>query len=96
MRSRSQRDEASGVVGTGRRREDPSDLDEVVRATVEKTLNARLDAEAESLCGTRKISRVASTGWGQSKTTITQQPSNRRLTLNVRKDRALPREQDTT
>ena len=29
-------------------------LDEVVRATVEETLNALLDAEADELCGARK------------------------------------------
>jgi len=29
-------------------------LDEVVRATVEETLNALLDAEADHLCGARK------------------------------------------
>lgn len=30
-------------------------LDEVVRATVEETLNALLDAEADHLCGARKV-----------------------------------------
>jgi hypothetical protein len=29
-------------------------LDKVVRATVEETLNALLDAEADQLCGARK------------------------------------------
>jgi len=33
-------------------------LDEVVRATVEETLNALLDAEADHLCGARKYERV--------------------------------------
>jgi|GEM_PF-2451806 transposase-like protein len=33
-------------------------LDEVVRATVEETLNALLDAEADRLCGARKYERV--------------------------------------
>jgi hypothetical protein len=33
-------------------------LDEVVRATVEETLNALLDAEAEHLCGARKYERT--------------------------------------
>ena len=32
-------------------------LDEVVRATVEETLNALLDAEADHLCGARKYER---------------------------------------
>jgi hypothetical protein len=32
-------------------------LDEVVRSTVEKTLNALLDAEANRLCGARKYER---------------------------------------
>jgi transposase-like protein len=35
-----------------------SHLDEVVRATVEETLNALLDAEADHLCGARKYERV--------------------------------------
>jgi len=35
-----------------------SHLDEVVRATVEETLNALLDAEAEQLCGARKYERT--------------------------------------
>lgn len=30
-------------------------LDEVVRSTVEETLNALLDAEADRLCGARRI-----------------------------------------
>jgi putative transposase len=34
-----------------------SHLTEVVRATVEKTLNALLDAEADQLCGARKYER---------------------------------------
>ncbi|MHB8416328.1 MAG: IS256 family transposase [Acidiferrobacteraceae bacterium] len=33
-------------------------LDEVVRATVEETLNALLDAEADQLCGARKYERT--------------------------------------
>ena len=33
-------------------------LDEVVRATVEETLNALLDAEADGLCGARKYERT--------------------------------------
>ena len=33
-------------------------LDEVVRATVEETLNALLDAEANQLCGARKYERT--------------------------------------
>jgi putative transposase len=33
-------------------------LDEVVRSTVEETLNALLDAEADQLCGARKYERV--------------------------------------
>lgn len=33
-------------------------LDEVVRATVEETLNALLDAEADDLCGARKYERT--------------------------------------
>src|ERR1700685_119483 len=33
-------------------------LDEVVRATVEETLNALLDAEADVLCGARKYERT--------------------------------------
>ena len=33
-------------------------LDEVVRATVAKTLNALLDAEADHLCGARKYERT--------------------------------------
>lgn len=33
-------------------------LDEVVRATVEGTLNALLDAEAYQLCGARKYERT--------------------------------------
>lgn len=33
-------------------------LDEVVRSTVEKTLNALLDAEADRLCGARKYERT--------------------------------------
>ena len=32
-------------------------LDEVVRSTVEETLNALLDAEADHLCGARKYER---------------------------------------
>jgi len=32
-------------------------LHEVVRSTVEETLNALLDAEADRLCGTRKYER---------------------------------------
>jgi hypothetical protein len=32
-------------------------LDEVVRTTVEETLNALLDAEADRLCGARKYER---------------------------------------
>jgi putative transposase len=35
-------------------------LDEVVRATVEETLNALLDAEADELCGARKYERTES------------------------------------
>jgi len=35
-----------------------SHLDEVVRATVEETLNALLDAEADHLCGARKYERT--------------------------------------
>ena len=35
-------------------------LDEVVRATVEETLNALLDAEADHLCGARKYERAES------------------------------------
>jgi putative transposase len=35
-------------------------LDEVVRATVEETLNGLLDAEAERLCGARKYERTES------------------------------------
>jgi putative transposase len=34
-------------------------LDEVVRSTVEETLNALLDAEADELCGARKYERTA-------------------------------------
>ena len=33
-------------------------LDEVVRSTVEETLNALLDAEADQLCGARKYERA--------------------------------------
>jgi len=33
-------------------------LDEVVRATVEETLNALLDAEADRLCGAHKYERT--------------------------------------
>jgi hypothetical protein len=33
-------------------------LDEVVRSTVEETLNALLDAEADELCGARKYERT--------------------------------------
>jgi putative transposase len=33
-------------------------LDEVVRATVEETLNALLDAEADQLCGAQKNERT--------------------------------------
>src|ERR1039457_5175654 len=33
-------------------------LDEVVRATVEETLNGLLDAEADQLCGARKYERT--------------------------------------
>jgi transposase-like protein len=33
-------------------------LDEVVRATVEETLNALLDAKADHLCGARKYERT--------------------------------------
>jgi hypothetical protein len=33
-------------------------LDEVVRSTVEETLNASLDAEADHLCGARKYERT--------------------------------------
>jgi hypothetical protein len=33
-------------------------LDEVVRSTVEETLNALLDAEADRLCGARKYERT--------------------------------------
>jgi hypothetical protein len=33
-------------------------LDEVVRATVEETLNGLLDAEADRLCGARKYERT--------------------------------------
>lgn len=33
-------------------------LDEVVRATVEETLNALLDAEADELCGARRYERT--------------------------------------
>ncbi len=33
-------------------------LDKVVRATVEETLNALLDAEADQLCRTRKYERT--------------------------------------
>lgn len=33
-------------------------LDEVVRSTVEETLNALLDAEADHLCGARKYERT--------------------------------------
>jgi transposase-like protein len=33
-------------------------LDEVVRATVEETLNALLDAEADELCGAKKYERT--------------------------------------
>ena len=33
-------------------------LDEVVRSTVEDTLNALLDAEADHLCGARKYERA--------------------------------------
>ena len=33
-------------------------LDEVVRSTVEETLNALLDAEADQLCGARKYERT--------------------------------------
>jgi transposase-like protein len=33
-------------------------LDQVVRATVEETLNALLDAEADQLCGARKYERT--------------------------------------
>jgi len=35
-------------------------LDEVVRSTVEETLNALLDAEADRLCGARKYERTES------------------------------------
>jgi hypothetical protein len=35
-------------------------LDEVVRSTVEETLNALLDAEADQLCGARKYERSES------------------------------------
>jgi len=35
-------------------------LDEVVRATVEETLNALLDAEADRLCGARRYERSES------------------------------------
>ena len=38
-------------------------LDEVVRATVEKTLNALLDAEADDLCGARKYERTEGHRW---------------------------------
>ncbi len=33
-------------------------LDEMVRSTVEETLNALLDAEADFLCGARKYERT--------------------------------------
>jgi putative transposase len=33
-------------------------LDEVVRVTVEETLNGLLDAEADRLCGARKFERT--------------------------------------
>lgn len=41
-------------IDEGRTREP---LDEVVRSTVEETLNALLDAEADYLCGARKCER---------------------------------------
>ena len=36
----------------------PAHLEEVVRSTVEETLNALLDAEADRLCGARKYKRT--------------------------------------
>ena len=42
-------------IDDGKRR---AHLDEVVRATVEETLNALLDAEADELCGARKYERT--------------------------------------
>ena len=38
-------------------------LDEVVRATVEETLNGLLDAEADHLCGARKYERTEGCTW---------------------------------
>jgi Transposase, Mutator family len=45
-------------AGADRRREDSAHLDEVVRATVDETLNALLDAEADVLCGARRYERT--------------------------------------
>jgi transposase-like protein len=49
-------------------------LDEVVRATVEETLNALLDAEADHLCGVRKYERTEGRKDTRAATTGTCRP----------------------
>ena len=52
------RQESRWTGGEDRRRAHSRHLDEVVRSTVEETLNALLDAEADHLCGARKYERT--------------------------------------
>jgi putative transposase len=47
--------EAVVQIGDGQIR---AHLDEVVRATVEETLNTLLDAQADQLCGARRYERT--------------------------------------
>jgi hypothetical protein len=53
-------------------------LDEVVRPTVEETLNALLDAEVDRLCGARKYERSEG-----HKTRVSLCPSERKRTQSV-------------
>jgi transposase-like protein len=66
-------------------------LDEVVRATVEETLNALLDAEADELCGARKYERTEGrkdTRAGSYDRHLQTKPGE--VTLTVPKLRTLP------
>src|SRR3984885_3134217 len=66
-------------------------LDEVVRSTVEETLNALLDAEADELCGARKYERTEArkdTRAGSHDRHLQTKPGD--VTLTVPKLRNLP------
>lgn len=59
-----------------------SHVDQVVRGTVEETLNTLLEAEADALCGARDATSGLRTVWTLGRVTTSESSTRKRVRLN--------------